>query len=178
MNLKTKTIILVLAGVAVAVIASSIFVYGIVAQNQNPYGYGQSPYGSSGCSMGPMMGGMGPMMGGQYTSAYNNQPYRNQGTAPYNYPGFGGGGMMGGYGSYDMRQFCNQMMGGNYYEDVATQGQNQVLIMQYSFMPITLVVNKGTTVTWTNLDPVIHTVESGTHDEPFDLFDSGSLNQE
>ncbi|MGQ9468598.1 MAG: cupredoxin domain-containing protein [Nitrososphaerales archaeon] len=32
-------------------------------------------------------------------------------------------------------------------------------------------------MTWTNMDPVIHTVESGTHDQPIELFDSDSLYQ-
>jgi plastocyanin len=40
-----------------------------------------------------------------------------------------------------------------------------------------LVVQKGTTVTWTNYDPVAHSVESGTHDNPTGLFESSLLNQ-
>jgi plastocyanin len=49
--------------------------------------------------------------------------------------------------------------------------------MHYSFMPNIITVTKGTAVTWTNLDSVIHTVESGAAEQPTELFDSGPLNQ-
>ena len=176
MNLTTKTTIIVLAGVAIAVLASSLFVYGILARNQNPYGYGQSP------SFGPGSG-MWSMMGGQFNDPTYNQPYANQGTTtPGCTGGMGGMGGMGNMmgGSPDMHQNCNQEMSGysydNDHEDCPVHGQNEIHLSHNSFMPGTLVVSKGTTVTWTNLDTVTHTVESGTHDEPFDLFDSGSLN--
>ncbi len=106
------------------------------------------------------MGEIG-MMGRQYQQ-YNNY---QQGTGGYQ--GWRGMGMMGYCFSF-MNQFRNYNV---------TFQPNQVLIMHYSFMPNIIAVSKGTTVTWTNLDPVIHTVESGTAEQPTELFDSGPLNQ-
>jgi len=110
------------------------------------------------------------MMDGQFNGPNYNQPYDNQGTiTPGCTGGFGGMGMMGGHGPYAMHQYCNQEMSGhsyvNYHEDCPGRGQNEIHIRHYSFMPRTLVVSKGTTVTWTNLNPVIHIIESGTHDD-------------
>lgn len=45
-----------------------------------------------------------------------------------------------------------------------------VNIISYTFVPATLTVTNGTTVTWTNGDPVPHTVTSVTG-----AFDSGSI---
>ncbi len=111
------------------------------------YGYGMSEIG---------------MMGRQY------QQYNYQGQGPWGYQGWGG--MMGimGYCFSFMNQFRNYNV---------TFQPDQVLIMHYSFMPNIITVTKGNTVTWTNLDPVIHTVESGTAEQPTELFDSGPLNQ-
>ena len=48
----------------------------------------------------------------------------------------------------------------------------QVVIQSFSFQPDAVTVRPGTTVTWVNLDPWIHTVTSDTG-----LFDSGDLSQ-
>jgi plastocyanin len=47
-----------------------------------------------------------------------------------------------------------------------------VAISGFAFNPATLTVKVGTTVTWTNQDPVVHTVTSDTG-----LFDSGDMAQ-
>jgi plastocyanin len=49
-------------------------------------------------------------------------------------------------------------------------GQASVNISGFAFVPSTLTVSVGTTVTWTNNDSVSHTVTSND-----DLFDSGNL---
>jgi plastocyanin len=49
---------------------------------------------------------------------------------------------------------------------------NEVVISNYTFIPRTLTVSVGTTVTWVNHDMARHTVTRHTSDEPFD---SGSL---
>lgn len=51
-----------------------------------------------------------------------------------------------------------------------TQGANEVSIQGMAFSPATLTVTAGTTVKWTNMDGVAHTVTSDTQ-----LFDSGNL---
>ncbi len=48
-------------------------------------------------------------------------------------------------------------------------GPNEVFIEGMAFNPSTITVTAGTTITWTNKDPVNHTVTSTTN-----LFDSGS----
>jgi len=50
-----------------------------------------------------------------------------------------------------------------------------VMVMHYRFMPSLLYVRAGTGVTWVNFDSVIHTVDSGTHEAPTALFDSGEM---
>ncbi|MGB9660069.1 MAG: cupredoxin domain-containing protein [Nitrososphaerales archaeon] len=115
------------------------------------------------------MGGIG-MMSGQY------QPYNNY-QGPRGYQGWGGIMGMMGNNWQGMTGYCFSFMNQfRYYNNMAFQ-PDQVLIMHYSFMPNIITVTKGTTVTWTNLDPVIHTVESGTAEQPTELFDSGPLNQ-
>jgi plastocyanin len=49
-------------------------------------------------------------------------------------------------------------------------GTNEVWIQDMSFSPSTITVASGTTITWTNKDPMAHTVTSNTN-----LFDSGSI---
>jgi len=51
-----------------------------------------------------------------------------------------------------------------------TPGQANVEISGFAFVPSTLTVSVGTTVTWTNKDPVTHTVTSNNN-----LFNSGNL---
>ncbi len=52
-----------------------------------------------------------------------------------------------------------------------TPGTNEVLIQNYAFDPVTITVSANTTVTWTNNDPVGHTVTSDNG-----VFDSGMMN--
>ena len=53
--------------------------------------------------------------------------------------------------------------------------QNTIVITNYAFYPETLVVKRGTSVTWVNMDPVPHTVDSGTHEKHTGVFSSGLL---
>ena len=72
--------------------------------------------------------------------------------------GFGWG-MMGGHGG---------MMGGRGSDpgdEVAVEGVTQVRLEDYAFAPANIVVDAGTTVTWTNYDDVEHTVTSDEGDE-------------
>ncbi len=55
-------------------------------------------------------------------------------------------------------------------EEEAAAVSNEIEIADFAFVPATVTVTVGTTVTWTNLDSVAHTVTSET-----DLFDSGNL---
>ncbi len=55
-------------------------------------------------------------------------------------------------------------------EEEAASVSNEIEISGFAFVPATVTVTVGTTVTWTNLDSVAHTVTSET-----DLFDSGNL---
>ncbi len=48
--------------------------------------------------------------------------------------------------------------------------QNTILIKNFSFSPNVLTIKKGTTVTWTNQDSVVHTIKS-------DTFNSSDLSQ-
>lgn len=73
----------------------------------------------------------------------------------------GTGGYMSGYGGMQ----CPYRSGGYY------NSTNRVSIVNYSFYPQTLHVKVGTTVTWTNMDNVAHTVTSDTG-----LFNSSLLN--
>ena len=54
-----------------------------------------------------------------------------------------------------------------------------VTIKNFAFMPETIEVPAGTTITWTNQDDFAHTVTSGTPDEQTGRFDSelGSLGE-
>jgi len=54
---------------------------------------------------------------------------------------------------------------------------SMVAISGYSFNPQTLRVRVGTTVTWTNMDSVPHSVVSGTSDSPTGVFVSSLLGQ-
>jgi manganese oxidase len=62
-------------------------------------------------------------------------------------------------------------------KETTTANSNQVICKNNKFVPDTLTVKVGTTVTWVNQDGYVHTVTSGT--SPSDrsgLFDSGNLN--
>lgn len=52
-----------------------------------------------------------------------------------------------------------------------TGNPNTVTIKSFAFNPSTLTVSAGTTVTWTNEDPTIHTVTSDSGNE----LDSGQI---
>ncbi len=61
--------------------------------------------------------------------------------------------------------------------ETAAANSNQVICKNNKFVPNTLTVKVGTTVTWVNQDSYIHTVTSGTSpSERSGLFDSGNLN--
>ncbi len=51
-------------------------------------------------------------------------------------------------------------------------------IIQFGFEPGALQVVPGTTVTWTNHDAIVHSITSGTPDEPTGIFDSGLFDQD
>lgn len=55
------------------------------------------------------------------------------------------------------------------------RGDNEVWIQASGFEPTTLTVTAGTTVTWKNKDTEIHTVESGTPDNPDIRFTSPNI---
>jgi plastocyanin len=101
----------------------------------------------NGYSYGGGMMGQGGMMGGQ---------------------GYGGGMMDSNYSStcYQyMQNFCSS----------TASGGHLVVISGYSFHPTSLTVQRGTTVTWINMDFVAHTVTSGTEQNHTNLFDSHEL---
>ncbi len=68
--------------------------------------------------------------------------------------GMMGGGMMGGS--------MGGMMGGGSdpADEAAVEGVTQVLQQDFAFAPANIIVDAGTTVTWTNRDGVGHTVTS------------------
>lgn len=57
-------------------------------------------------------------------------------------------------------------------ESSATGDTLEIAIVNFSFSPKEVTIKKGTTVTWTNQDSVIHTATSDTG-----VFDSGNLSQ-
>ncbi|MFN2290989.1 MAG: plastocyanin/azurin family copper-binding protein [Anaerolineae bacterium] len=62
-------------------------------------------------------------------------------------------------------------------EGPAGGGQVDVTMINTSFKPKEITIQAGTTVVWTNEDPLPHTVTSGTRDNPSGLFDSGTVGQ-
>ena len=74
-----------------------------------------------------------------------------------------GGGHMGG-----MSEHCRG-------EEGSYGSGNTVVISGYSFNPQSLKIPVGTTVTWTNLDRVAHSVESGNSEVLAGVFGSGLL---
>ena len=55
-------------------------------------------------------------------------------------------------------------------EEEAASTSTKINMSDFAFVPATVTVTVGTTVTWTNLDSAAHTVTSET-----DLFNSGNL---
>jgi len=52
---------------------------------------------------------------------------------------------------------------------------NSVAMQGTAFVPASITITAGSTVTWTNKDPFAHTVTSGTPGAPDGKFDSGSI---
>ncbi|HKZ89094.1 MAG TPA: plastocyanin/azurin family copper-binding protein [Thermoplasmata archaeon] len=50
-----------------------------------------------------------------------------------------------------------------------------VTISNYAFHPSTVTIRAGTTLQWTNMDTVAHTVTMGSHDDMMDSVDSGPM---
>ena len=99
-----------------------------------------------------------------------------------------GRGMMVGPGWGNMQRWGGQMgsqccatSGGEPITDENSlkliEEENTVAILNYEFNPESIAIKSGTTITWINLDVVTHTIDAGTHENPADLFESGSLKQ-
>ena len=61
------------------------------------------------------------------------------------------------------------------YDYITPQGK--VVIWSYGFHPPEVVVKKGTTIVWENIDPVPHKIRSGSPSNPNDIFVSELLYQ-
>jgi plastocyanin len=158
--MKTRTMIVVGIAVAVAV--------GLTLPFASAYG-----------THGGLQGLIGGMMG-RNTQQQQSPLYPSMMGNGYSYGGgmMGQGGMMGG-------QAYGGMMGSNYpsscyqymqnFSSWSTSRGDLVIISGYSFHPASLTVGRGTTVAWTNMDFVAHTVTSGTEQNPTNLFDSHEL---
>lgn len=48
------------------------------------------------------------------------------------------------------------------------QEEHKVIIKNYTFNPTDVTIKKGSKVTWTNEDPVAHTVDSEVEEEKFE----------
>ncbi len=64
---------------------------------------------------------------------------------------------------------------GNKKEPKNIQGKDEVWIKNVSFIPDTLNIPVGTTVTWVNQDSIAHTVTSADTSNSKILFNSGSI---
>ncbi|MEE9282977.1 MAG: cupredoxin family copper-binding protein, partial [Nitrososphaerales archaeon] len=94
--------------------------------------------------------------------------------------GVPGWGNMQGWGGQMGPQCCGISGGERITEENALQiieEENTIAILNYEFNPESITIKSGTTITWINLDVVSHTVNSGTHETPADLFESGFLEQ-
>lgn len=60
-------------------------------------------------------------------------------------------------------------------EGGANSNSNEVRMVGESFSPENIEVQVGATVTWINESDLVHTVTSGTPDDPDDMFDSGEV---
>ena len=75
---------------------------------------------------------------------------------------------MMGNGGFMMGNGHSAMMGGrgsNPAAETPVTGVSQVRAQDFAFAPANIVVDVGTTVTWTNYDPLAHTVTSDEGDE-------------
>ena len=74
----------------------------------------------------------------------------------------------GGFGGFMMGNGHSAMMGGQGSDpgrETPVTGVSQVRAQDFAFAPANIVVDVGTTVTWTNYDPLAHTVTSDECDE-------------
>jgi plastocyanin len=106
----------------------------------------------------------GPTTGGTHTSNGTGK-----GSFVSNLPGLTGATL------YYVRAYATNSTGTAYGNELSftthtPQGANDVFIQGMAFSPQTLTVPVNTTVTWTNFDPIAHTVTSDTP-----LFNSGNL---
>lgn len=177
--MKTSTVVMLGVAVALAIGLSSTLVY---ANMWSQYSYGQNPQNFGPQYQGYPPGMMGNYQGYQgYAGGMMGQGFAGRGTMG------GYGGMMGGYGGMmgsgmmsggTMPAQCAEYMQSYGYNNGWNYSATKspiVHIVNYAFYPANLTVAKGTTVTWVNTDSVVHTVDSGTHDSPTGLFDSGPL---
>ena len=108
-----------------------------------------------------------------YAQMFRGAPAQNGGNM-MNGSGMMGGNDMGGMGG--MGGMMDSMMSNCHGSGTGTSGSGtMVAISGYSFNPQTLRVSVGTTVTWTNMDTVAHSVVSGTPNQPSGLFQSSLL---
>ena len=150
--MKTSELVLIAVGAAVALAIIPLTAYGMGSWMPN----NGSPGAGMGLGAGMMQGG--PMGGGAGMGSGMMQGDM--------------GGMMGGMQGGPMDGWANCPFHG---DDARESDSLTVAIAGYRFQPQNLTVPVGTTVTWVNMDSVEHSVESGTHDAPADLFDSGLL---
>lgn len=73
--------------------------------------------------------------------------------------------------------FCLSLLFGAFFCARAHAATVQVLIQNFSFIPSTVTINAGDTVTWANADTTQHTSTSGTAGTPDGKWDSGFLNR-
>ena len=150
--MKTSTVLMLGVAVALAIGLSATLVY---ANMWSQYNYGQNPQSFGQQYQGYPRG----MMGGNF-----------------GYPGgmMGSGMMSGGAMPAQCAEYM-QNYGYNNSWNYSSSKSPVVSIVNYAFSPSNLTVPKGTTITWVNMDWVVHTAESGTHESPTGLFDSGPL---
>ena len=59
-----------------------------------------------------------------------------------------------------------------------TAGSNEILIQGMTFVSGNKTISVGTTIKWTNMDNIAHTVTSGVPGSPSGVFDSGNINSQ
>lgn len=157
--------------VALAIGLSSTLVY---ANMWSQYSYGQNPQNSGPQYQGYPPGMMGNYQGYQgYAGGMMGQGFAGRGMIS-GYGGMMGSGMMSGDA---IPAQCTEYMQkyGNNNWNYSSSKSPLVHIANYEFYSANLTVPKGTTITWVNMDSVVHTVDSGTRESPTGLFDSGPL---
>ncbi len=87
---------------------------------------------------------------------------------------WGWGGPMGGGHMHDM----GDMGGGMMEDDTSGYGPFDVAIVNYAYSPQSVTISSGSTLTWVNMDHVMHTVSFGVHEDDHDggeALDSGPM---